>query len=594
MKRTLLAGVCILTLVFAGPACAQISAQTGRDYTVKHYGYTATDKFTECARHAFGKNVAYSYRLTRFGAELADRPCPGDRTSLQSFLQERQIVAFETPDWVFLSRLVAEPGDPDFVLQQRSSTQKWKRIKIVTDIQLVKPAKEDGTLEISQEQASMAVQEGLLHARIPPLVEPESSTNGDEGVIRLKIEVTKARLGAGDPEAVISVVHQVESLSEEARMIYGEMRDGKYRVIWDSPLFKFGAIGFRDVTGDGSKEVLIDSQTNDVRHTYQALMILDREGHELTRPQGCDPGGINGVACPLEGGPDEDIVFSENESGPQQINVGSEEYKLTDGLYAGPPGKSRRIFAAEENERGVRNVRAGKYSTAVRCFKLATGYDARNAEYINNLAFAEFKLGQYDNSIQHLYETLELDPRRAVAYLNLGDAYLRKDPNSTAVARQLYAEYLELAPDSKAAPEVKKKLDSLPPGSRPSDHGLSYIEAVILEAKGIGKLQEGKFGDALRDFTEIAGHYPYDAPFLYNLGVACYKTGKYEESVAWLKQATNRNLQYAEAYLNLGDAYWELKLYWQAREAYGKYLQLVPDSIRADEVKKKLIALPIP
>jgi len=58
-------------------------------------------------------------------------------------------------------------------------------------------------------------------------------------------------------------------------------------------------------------------------------------------------------------------------------------------------------------------------------------------------------------------KAIEIDPNRAVAYLNLGDAYAKL--NNIAEAWRAYEKYLELAPDTKSAPEVKKKLDALTP-----------------------------------------------------------------------------------------------------------------------------------
>jgi Flp pilus assembly protein TadD len=52
-----------------------------------------------------------------------------------------------------------------------------------------------------------------------------------------------------------------------------------------------------------------------------------------------------------------------------------------------------------------------------------------------------------------------LDPNRAIAYLNLGDAYLQLGKKSEA--RQAYEKYLQLQPNSKAAPSVQEKLKSL-------------------------------------------------------------------------------------------------------------------------------------
>lgn len=52
-----------------------------------------------------------------------------------------------------------------------------------------------------------------------------------------------------------------------------------------------------------------------------------------------------------------------------------------------------------------------------------------------------------------------MDPNRAIAYLNLGEAYLElgKKPE----AKQALQRYLELQPNSKAAPGAMEKLKNL-------------------------------------------------------------------------------------------------------------------------------------
>ena len=85
----------------------------------------------------------------------------------------------------------------------------------------------------------------------------------------------------------------------------------------------------------------------------------------------------------------------------------------------------------------------------------------KNALYANNLGFALYRAQRYDEAVEWFKKTIGIDPKRAVAYLNLGDALMKL--NRSAEAREAYAKYLELAPQSKSAPDVKKKLDALPP-----------------------------------------------------------------------------------------------------------------------------------
>ena len=68
---------------------------------------------------------------------------------------------------------------------------------------------------------------------------------------------------------------------------------------------------------------------------------------------------------------------------------------------------------------------------------------------------------KYDLAVYWLQKTVALDPKRAVAYLNLGNALAKLNRN--AEAREAYGKYLELAPDSRSVPDVHRKLAALPP-----------------------------------------------------------------------------------------------------------------------------------
>jgi Flp pilus assembly protein TadD len=68
-------------------------------------------------------------------------------------------------------------------------------------------------------------------------------------------------------------------------------------------------------------------------------------------------------------------------------------------------------------------------------------------------------MGLYAEAIEWFQKTIALDSNRAVAYLNLGDAYLQLGKKSEA--KQAYQKYLQLQPNSKAAAGVQEKLKSL-------------------------------------------------------------------------------------------------------------------------------------
>jgi len=67
----------------------------------------------------------------------------------------------------------------------------------------------------------------------------------------------------------------------------------------------------------------------------------------------------------------------------------------------------------------------------------------------------------FEKAIALLRKTIEIDPKRALAYLNLGDVFV--ELNHIVEARQAYAKYLELVLDSQSAADVRKKLAALAP-----------------------------------------------------------------------------------------------------------------------------------
>jgi hypothetical protein len=132
--------------------------------------------------------------------------------------------------------------------------------------------------------------------------------------------------------------------------------------------------------------------------------------------------------------------------------------ELTPYFHAYAPPEAGRNPKAE-NEEGLKFMERHQPMLAVGWFVGAAMADSSNAEYTNNAGFAYYRMRKYEESVLWLEKTISIDPKRAVAYLNLGDAYAKL--RRTAKARQAYTKYLELAPDSQSAPRVKKKLDAL-------------------------------------------------------------------------------------------------------------------------------------
>ena len=70
-----------------------------------------------------------------------------------------------------------------------------------------------------------------------------------------------------------------------------------------------------------------------------------------------------------------------------------------------------------------------------------------------------FKKHNYRAASQRFTEATKWDGTMAEAYLRLGEA--KEKQHDRKAAAEAYAKYLEITPDAKDAPEVKKRLDKL-------------------------------------------------------------------------------------------------------------------------------------
>jgi peptidoglycan/xylan/chitin deacetylase (PgdA/CDA1 family)/TolA-binding protein len=128
----------------------------------------------------------------------------------------------------------------------------------------------------------------------------------------------------------------------------------------------------------------------------------------------------------------------------------------TSASVARPPADS----AAAANDEGMRLYKEKRYADAAAKFTEASKLQPASALFANNAGFAFYRMGQYDEAATWFRQTITLDPRRAVAWLNLGDAYVNLEKK--AEAKDAYEKFLALSPNSKSAPEVRAKIQSLP------------------------------------------------------------------------------------------------------------------------------------
>jgi len=71
-----------------------------------------------------------------------------------------------------------------------------------------------------------------------------------------------------------------------------------------------------------------------------------------------------------------------------------------------------------------------------------------------------------------------------------------------------------------------------------------------------------------------------------------FKKGNYRAAAKRYREATLWNPSAAEAFLKLGESDEKIHDFPAAREAYSKYVELMPDAKNATDIKKKIVKLP--
>jgi peptidoglycan/xylan/chitin deacetylase (PgdA/CDA1 family)/tetratricopeptide (TPR) repeat protein len=151
---------------------------------------------------------------------------------------------------------------------------------------------------------------------------------------------------------------------------------------------------------------------------------------------------------------------AENQELQKQLAAAQKELRQSRSAEAtGPPSPAEQALAL--NDQGMRLYKEKKYPEALAKFVEGATADPANAQLSNNAGFVLYRTQKYSDSLVWFQKAIASDPNRAVAYLNLADACAKL--RRAADARQNYQKFLDLAPNSKSAPEVKAKMAALAP-----------------------------------------------------------------------------------------------------------------------------------
>jgi hypothetical protein len=259
------------------------AAAVGAAETV-HLGLSRSDEFLECAKRLFVTNVLADW----FGGETFPPRCPESRPELEGYLARRGYKPLNAGGQLYLMPERRFRGDLLY------APIVWKRLQIVPAIEQWEIP---GSRKLSPQEKATVAEQILAAMRPVPLFvgsqveqgtpdERIASPDGETAMRQLFLWIDARRLKAVSCESVIAVLTS-EGIGGTSRLAYGEVRDGRLRVLWDSPLFLGFLLnmGYRDVNGDATEEILLWSKWGNSLEGRQLLTILDIKGNELTRQE---------------------------------------------------------------------------------------------------------------------------------------------------------------------------------------------------------------------------------------------------------------------------------------------------------------------
>lgn len=423
------------------------------------------DHVQTCLGAVWGKPVFWDRSAV---APIDSSVCTAKPDDLERVLKQQHILVFRLPNAVLLT------SDARFDSSNTPFNYLWKTPAI--SIRVI-PRVTSGSRPPTDAELKDFSEVLLKRAHMPPLTCPFKPSDGEIArlAVNVFIEIHKMHPGS-DQESVVALLSDSDADHETVlgagRLVYGELEGGRLQVRWESPLLEaaMAQLGFVDLLGAGNLQIMLTSVFGMGNHT--AFYAFDLDGHEISRQNATceafsDLAAQSFIACPIS--TESDIKITGPGNGPKELLTTTESgkkvrYVLKSAHFEEvgvarspkPPSVPR---ANALNAEGMKLMQQGHYETAAAKFEEAAQANEKDSLFADNAGFAYYKLERYQDSLYWFNKAIEIDPNRAVAYLNLADACAKLSRN--AEARDAYKKYLELAPDSKAAADVKKKLDAL-------------------------------------------------------------------------------------------------------------------------------------
>jgi len=315
---------------------------------VQHASKAETDRFLLCARGTFQKPVYATIDGPWFDAAMK---CSPDRDEIIRELQERKIPAFESDSAILL---LPPETRPDIGITDRYGHRvKWHKFEVNIQVGNLEEPLPAGSRPLTKDEQNRIAKVILEQALTPPLVPAFAEIDGDTATMEVDLLLDAHHLSP-DRESVVAVF----GAGGNARLVYGDLTRGRYRMLWDTPLLgSTVAVSYEDVDGDGTQEIVAQWTEAGGNVSFSPLAVFDRKGDERTRQEECYPRPLREESaqftCPIWGA---DVELEKTSSGKYDIldvpddqanPQDAERYKLVNGRYIrsrhlnGPATKKR-------------------------------------------------------------------------------------------------------------------------------------------------------------------------------------------------------------------------------------------------------------
>jgi Flp pilus assembly protein TadD len=230
--------------------------------------------------------------------------------------------------------------------------------------------------------------------------------------------------------------------------------------------------------------------------------------------------------------------------------------------------------------------------------QIDTGTVSLEANVLITLTKKRPKPGAPGGQVVDISQFLELYPKKAVSFFEKGSDALRDNKNDDAI--KYLREAVELAPTFYAAHNQLGMAYRL--SGRTDDAEREFLKAHELNSTGVEPLlnltnlylDENQPDRAVNTGEEAVKANSRSAPAFFDLGIALYKTARFDRAEAALKRALELAPKMAAVRLMLANVYLKLRRYDNTLEQLNAYISENPKGAQlaaAQQMREQLLAL---